>query len=121
MRAAVVLGIVIVAASSCLTEAEARGRRGGGGGGWGSSAPTVWVNGYTKRDGTSVAGHYRTKADGVLSNNLSYRGGGVTPVSTYQRTASADPAASLPQPVAPLPSMPWCSDGTIVSGFCVLN
>ncbi len=120
MRAAIVIGVMIVAASSCLTTAEARGRRGGGG--WNSSTTTVWINGYTKRDGTSVAGHYRTRADGDPTNNLSYRGGGVTPVGTYTRTASAEAAVtSVPQAVTSVSTLPWCSDGTIISGFCVLN
>lgn len=122
MRIAVVLGIVIVAASSCLTAAEARGRRGGGGG-W-SGGSLVSVGGYTRRDGTYVAPYVRTKADGDPTNNLSYRGGSATPGGVYTRTASADPAAavgSVPEPVAPGPTLPWCSDGTIVCGFCVLN
>lgn len=118
MRAAIVIGIVIVAASSCLTTAEARGRRGGGGG-WSGNSSLVSVGGYTRRDGTYVAPYVRTRADGDPTNNLSYRGG-----ITYQSVASAeagDAVASLPQPASLVPALPWCSDGTIVSGFCVLN
>lgn len=135
MRASVVLGIVILSAGSWHSAAEARGGRGGGGYG-GSSL--VSVGGYTRRDGTYVAPHYRTKADGILSNNLTYRGGGSsysygsrTDSYTYQGSvpvASADPldvptatVATLLQPTATRVKMPWCSDGTIVSGFCVLN
>ena len=117
MRAVIALGIVIVTASSCLTTAEARGRRGGGGGWNGGSL--VSIGGYTRRDGTRVAPYVRTRADGDLTNNLSYRSG-----IPYQRVASAeagDTVASIPQPAIPVPSLPWCSDGTIVSGFCILN
>ena len=31
----------------------------------------VWVNPYTRRDGTSVRGHYRTSPDGYCFNNFS--------------------------------------------------
>lgn len=31
----------------------------------------VWVNGYFRRDGTYVPGHYRTRSDGDPSNNWS--------------------------------------------------
>lgn len=124
MRGAVVLGIAILSAASWHSAAEARGGRGGGGGG-----TLVRVSGYVNSRGTYVAPHYRTKADGILSNNLSYRGGGSS--YTYQGSvpvASADPldvpaatVASLSRPTPRKEKMPWCSDGTIVSGFCVLN
>ncbi len=32
----------------------------------------IWVEGYYRKDGTYVKGHFRTKPDGILSNNLSY-------------------------------------------------
>jgi hypothetical protein len=126
MRAAVALGIAILSAASWNSAAEARGVRGGGSYGGGT---LVRVSGYVNSRGTYVAPHYRTKADGILSNNLSYRGGSSS--YTYQGSvpvASADPldvpattVASLSQPASPRVKMPWCSDGTIVSGFCVLN
>jgi len=126
MRGAVVLGIAILSASSWYSAAEARGGRGGGGYGGGS---VVAVRSYVTKKGTYVAPHYRTKADGILSNNLSYRGGASS--YTYQGSvpvASAGPVdvpaatvASLSQPTASRVKMPWCSDGTIISGFCVLN
>lgn len=34
----------------------------------------VWVNGYTRKDGTSVRGHYRSSPDGNPYNNYSYPG-----------------------------------------------
>jgi hypothetical protein len=124
MRGAFGLGIVILTALGSNSAAEARGGRGSGGGG-----TPVRVSGYVNSRGTYVAPHYRTKADGILSNNLTYRGG--TSSYTYGGSvpvASADPldlptatVASLSQPTAPRLKMPWCSDGTIVSGFCVLN
>jgi hypothetical protein len=36
-----------------------------------SSGHLIWVNGYHRNDGTYVKGHYRTKPDGIKSNNLS--------------------------------------------------
>ncbi|EHP94198.1 hypothetical protein [Methylorubrum extorquens] len=123
MRGAFVLGIAILSAASWHSAAEARGGRGGGGGSF------VSVRSYVNSRGTYVSPHYRTKADGILSNNLSYRGG--TSSYTYQGSvpvASADPldvpaatVASLSQPTAPRVKMPWCSGGTVVGGFCILN
>ncbi|MGY6282614.1 hypothetical protein ACXIT0_06935 [Methylorubrum extorquens] len=124
MRGAVVLWIAILSAASWHSSAEARGGRGSGSGG-----TPVRVSGYVNSRGTYVAPYYRTKADGILSNNLSYRGSASS--YTYLGSvpvASADPldvptatVASLSQPTAPRLKMPWCSDGTIISGFCVLN
>lgn len=34
----------------------------------------VWVDGYTRRDGTQVNGHYRTEPDGYINNNWSTQG-----------------------------------------------
>lgn len=34
----------------------------------------VYVNGYTKSNGTYVQPHYRSAPDGIESNNKSYRG-----------------------------------------------
>lgn len=126
MRAAVALGIAILSAANWHSAAEARAGRGGSGYGGGT---VVRVGGYVNSRVTYVAPYYRTKADGILSNNLSYRGGSSS--HTYQGSvpvSSADPmdvpaatVASLSQPTVPRVKMPWCSDGTIVSGFCVLN
>jgi hypothetical protein len=33
-----------------------------------------WVNGYTRQDGTSVEGHWRSDADGNPHNNWSTKG-----------------------------------------------
>ncbi len=34
----------------------------------------VWVNGYTKKDGTRVEGYYRSDPDGIVNNNWSVEG-----------------------------------------------
>jgi len=34
----------------------------------------VWVNPYTRKDGTEVQGHYRSNPDGNPYNNWSFRG-----------------------------------------------
>jgi hypothetical protein len=39
-----------------------------------SFARDVWVDGYTKRDGTRVQGHYRTSPDRYKNNNYSTYG-----------------------------------------------
>ena len=123
MRAAVALGIVFLSAANWNSAAEARGGRGGGGG------SVVSVRSYVTKNGTYVAPHYRTKADGILSNNLSYRGGASS--YTYQGLvplASTDPldvpaatVVAVSQPTAPRVAIPWCSGSTVVGGFCVLN
>jgi hypothetical protein len=38
------------------------------------SSRLIWVNGYFRKNGTYVKGHWRTKPDGVKENNLSYKG-----------------------------------------------
>ncbi|MEE9190349.1 MAG: hypothetical protein V3U16_06225, partial [Candidatus Neomarinimicrobiota bacterium] len=38
------------------------------------SQDQIWVDGYIKKDGTYVKGHYRTKPDGDPFNNYSYPG-----------------------------------------------
>lgn len=37
-------------------------------------ARDVHVNGYTRKDGTYVAPHYRSAADNTVTNNYSYQG-----------------------------------------------
>ena len=34
----------------------------------------TWVNGYQRRDGTYVQGHYKTKSNNTLNDNYSTRG-----------------------------------------------
>src|SRR6266478_3691399 len=38
------------------------------------AAQADWVSGYTRRDGTYVMPYYRTPANGIPYDNLSYRG-----------------------------------------------
>lgn len=38
-----------------------------------SSNDDVYVHGYYRKDGTYVNSHYRTKPDGIKSNNKSYK------------------------------------------------
>ncbi len=38
------------------------------------AAKADWVSGYTRRDGTYVLPYYRTPANGIPYDNLSYRG-----------------------------------------------
>ena len=56
----------VMTSALCAVAAPADARYYGGPG-------MVHVNSYTKRDGTYVQSHYRTKPDGIKSNNLSYR------------------------------------------------
>src|SRR5437868_2559898 len=80
----VLLAISLLSLSGSIAEAQ---RRGGGGGrsssssrasGTGTrsntSSGTVNVRGYYRRDGTYVAPHRRTAADGNFDNNWSTRG-----------------------------------------------
>jgi hypothetical protein len=55
--------------------------------GWFSIAMTrVWVNPYTREDGTHVEGHYRSNPDGNPHNNWSYPGN-VNPYTGKQQGA----------------------------------
>ncbi len=56
----------------------------------------VWVNGYTRSDGTYVAGHMRSSPDSTTVNNYSYQ----PPVSPYAIKPIA-PIAPIP-PIAPI-------------------
>jgi len=79
---AVLLGAVIVVFLSA--NVLARGGGGGHGGhgsgsshsspGTGSSHSSTSVRGYTRKDGTHVAPHQRSKADGDFKNNWSTKG-----------------------------------------------
>jgi hypothetical protein len=63
--------------------------------GWlGVALAQVWVDPYTRNDGTYVSGHYRSNPDGNPYNNWSYPGN----VSPYTRKqASGDPNRYLEQ------------------------
>lgn len=140
MRAWLVIGVAAFALIGGLQAAEARGGRGGGGGGG-----LIGVRGYTTQRGTYVAPHVRSRADGVLSNNLSYRPGMAASVAIGGATGGAV-AAGLPAgggrvvqtasatdgfpDVVREPRMPLyeCPAGQRVAwndeindGFCILN
>ena len=63
--------------------------------GWLSIAQAqVWVDPYTRRDGTQVQGHYRSNPDGNPYNNYSYPGN----VNPYTgKEATGDPNRYLEQ------------------------
>jgi hypothetical protein len=52
----------------------------------------VYVGGYFRKDGTYVRPHYRTKADGILENNISYR--------PKAQATLGDSSLAAPKPVA---------------------
>lgn len=126
MRAALVLEIAILSAASLHRAAKARGERGSDGYG---SGPVVSVRSSVTKNGSYVAPHDRIKADGLLGNNLSYRGGGDSDALRGSRLgASPDPLdvpagtiVAVSQQIAPKAAMPWCSSGTVAGGFCVLH
>ncbi|MCC7005687.1 MAG: hypothetical protein IT497_03450 [Ottowia sp.] len=51
-------------------------------------AHDIWVDGYTRQDGTYVQGHYKTAPDGNPSNNYSAQGN----INPYTgRSGTVDP------------------------------
>src|SRR5437870_772678 len=69
-------------------------------------AEDVWVNGYTRSNGTYVQGYYRSRPDGNPYNNYSSQGntnpytgqkGTVNPYSNYDRNVGL-PATNLQYP-----------------------
>lgn len=137
MRFMVALSVAVVMIAANTEAALARGFRGGGG--------YVGVRGYVTSRGTYVAPHVRTRPDGIVENNLSYRGG--LPLSPER--AVSDPAlvaaGSTPGPLltsagpraipgpttwtdtGPDPKVakePWCASKRVVgtgAGFCIVN
>lgn len=69
----------------------------------------VWVEGYTRKNGTRVDGYYRTEPDGYINNNWSTQGN-VNPHTGKRGTVSRNPnegdvyysAPSTPQPSTPV-------------------
>ena len=61
------------------------------------AARADWVSGYTRRDGTSVMPYYRTPANGIPYDNLSYRGyASQQPTYLWPRAYSYDGSCSAP-------------------------
>lgn len=56
----------------------------------GSSTSSVHVDGYTRRDGTHVQSHERSRADGNFNNNWSTQGN-VNPYTGQPGTKTYDP------------------------------
>ena len=57
-------------------------------------AKDVWVNGYTRSDGTQVRGHYRSAPNNTVRDNYSYRGNrnpytGNTGSNSYRNSPSS--------------------------------
>lgn len=51
----------------------------------------VWVNGYTRKDGTYVEGHYRSDPDGTINNNWSVEGN-INPYTGVEGTKDREPS-----------------------------
>src|SRR5437868_2966172 len=105
MRTLLLIGVTALALAGSGLEAAARGR----GGSWSSFGS---VRGYTTAHGTYVAPHTRSRPDGILSNNLSYRldrpvpAGSASYVSLLpanEAVVGAATAEKAPVKVAPLP------------------
>jgi hypothetical protein len=127
--AALSIAILTTAAHASPTLARGGGRGGGG---------LVSVSGYTRANGTHVAPHVRTRPDGILENNLSYRGGAYRSPepalvanagpTSGPRITSAGPQA-IPGPTTwtdtgPRLKEPWCTSKRVVgtgAGFCMVN
>lgn len=115
--------------------ADARAGRGGG------SSGSVSVRGYVTQRGTYVAPHVRTRPDGIRTNNLFYRDGGVIGLGaagvavTLRGSDEADVSRSgsnaIPGPIAlaggedaEREHEPWCPASQRVGsgvGFCLIN
>lgn len=136
MRFLVALSVTVVMTAVNAEAALARGSRGGG---------YIGVRGYVTSRGTYVAPHVRTRPDGIVENNLSYRGG----VPRSPEPAVSEPAlaatGSTPSPLltsngpqaipgpttwtdtGPDPKVakePWCASKRVVgtgAGFCIVN
>jgi hypothetical protein len=79
-----------------------------------SAQSSVWVNGYTRANGTYVPGHYRTSPDNTTQNNYWSKDYGSTPKSSSDDYSNNSYSGS---------SVPvWVNgyyraDGTYVQGY----
>lgn len=125
------LAILVMAAHASPTMARGGGGRGGGGG-------LIAVRGYVTSRGSYVAPHLRTRPDGILENNLSYRGRSpdtavlANPGSAPGALVASEGPQSIPGPTTwtdtgPTPreaKEPWCATKRVIgtgSGFCMIN
>ncbi|MEH0862271.1 hypothetical protein [Halobacteriovorax sp. DPLXC-1] len=53
-------------------------------------AGTTWVNGYTRKDGTYVRGHYRSTPDNTKTNNLGRGRYNDSSYGTYNEAVTRD-------------------------------
>src|SRR6266446_6456457 len=64
------------------------------------AAQAEWVNGYVRSNGSYVAPHYRTPANGIPYDNLSYRGyPSQQPGYISPRSYGLDTSSSRPTPL----------------------
>lgn len=129
------IGLTTVALCTLPFPADARAGRGGG------SLGSVPVRGYVTQRGTYVAPHVRTRPDGIRTNNLSYRDGGViglgaagaavTLRGVHKADVSRSGSNAVPGPIALANGEdaerehgPWCPASQRVGsgvGFCLIN
>ena len=93
--------ILIVFAADAV---NARGR--GGGSSYSRGGKSVYVHGYTRKDGTYVRSHYRSPPGGgssIPSGRAYYP---LSPAPTYSPAPSYSPATTTTAPPNPTPSVP---------------
>ena len=124
----ILLGLACLITAAPIAPAMARGGYIGGSG-------SVAVRGYVTSRGTYVAPHVRTRPDGVLENNLSYRGGSRQAVGSPMINGEPGPLPSagvprsIPGPTTwtgtdAVPQRASCDPKRLVgtgAGFCLVN
>jgi hypothetical protein len=85
-----VVSFAVLLISGLLSDLSAKSSKSGS-----SSGKPVHVKGYTKKDGTYVAPHYRSAPDGNKSNNWSTKGN-VNPYTGKAGTQKDDASAASP-------------------------
>jgi hypothetical protein len=126
--AALSLAVLAVAASAAPVVARGGGHSGG----------YVPVRGYVTSRGTYVAPHVRTRPDGIVENNLSYRRSQYRPVERAPVVAGMPPDGPISSSEGPCvipgpttwttggepPRDSWCDPKRLVgtgAGFCMIN
>ena len=130
MRILTFIFVATLAIPTFALPANARGGGGRGGGGGG----LVNVRGYYNQRGAYVAPHVRTRPDGILDNNRSYRGGPrMLPIPSISAQAdqpegpliSSDGPCFIPGPTTWTDTAPnqraWCDPKRLIGGFCMIN
>lgn len=131
MRFLVSLSLVVLMTATSAAPSFARGGGRGGGG-------LVSVRAYVTSRGTYVAPHVRTRPDGVLENNLSFRGANATsplpsgndlPIVPPRALIESDGLKAVPTPTTwtntgSRPVEQQCPGNRLVgtgAGFCIIN